>query len=60
VADACADAPIEQFTVIQQILWHFDLRTEMPEPRPTRTPPTLADAPTPPQGDDVTTFNPCS
>lgn len=53
-------ALIEQATVIQRILRHLRLPTEIPEPRPARAPPIPLDAPDLLGDHDVTAFDACS
>lgn len=53
-------ALIEHATVVQRILRHLGLPTEIPELRPARAPPILADAPDRRGDDDVAVFDPRS
>ncbi len=50
---------IEEASVIQRILRHLGLPTEIPEPRPARAPPLPLDARAHHVGDDGTAFDPC-
>ena len=50
-------ALIEQAGVVQRILRHLGLPTEIPEPRPARAPPSRVDVPDLRWDDDVATFD---
>jgi hypothetical protein len=53
-------ALIEEASVIQRILRHLGLPTEVPEPRPPRAPPLSFEVhPRPADDDDFVVFNPC-
>ena len=53
-------ALIDQTSVIQRILRHLGLPTDVPEPRPPRAPPLTFEAhPRPADDDDFAAFNPC-
>jgi hypothetical protein len=51
-------ALIDQASVIQRILAHLGLPTEIPAPTPARAPPRLRDAIAPPFHDDLPDFDP--
>ena len=51
-------ALIEEASVIQRILHHLGLPTEIPEPRPARAPPLPFEA-HPRPADDLAAFGPC-
>ncbi len=53
-------ALIEQAPVIQRILRHLGLPTEIPEPRPARAPPIPLNTPGLLPDSDVTAFDACS
>ena len=53
-------ALIEQARVIQRILRHPGLPTEIPEPRSARAPPSLGHVPDLRWDDEVATFDVCS
>ena len=52
-------ALIEQVSVIQRILRHLGVPTEIPEPRPARAPPLPFDGRVRHVGDEATAFDPC-
>ena len=52
-------ALIEEASVIERILRHLGLPTEIPEPRPARAPPLPIDARARHVGDDATALDPC-
>ena len=52
-------ALIEEASVIERILRHRGLPTEIPEPRPARAPPLPLDARACHVGADATAFDPC-
>ena len=51
-------ALIDQASVIQHILGHLGLPTEIPASTPARAPPRLLDATAPPFDDDLPGFDP--
>ena len=52
-------ALIEQVSVIQRILGHLGVPTDIPEPRPARAPPLPLDARARHVGNEATAFDPC-